>query len=88
MQEVEEYDDDTLIKCPGCGNKILLCDCIMESNIVAKDIEIVKCLCPKCGAVMFEEEYDPDLGVGPDYGDYDPNHAGWDSGDYGDYGGE
>jgi hypothetical protein len=38
-----------------------------------------------------EEDYEGDFGrentgLGPIYGDYDPDHSEWDSGDYGDYG--
>ena len=102
MQEEEEgYNDPVDIwleeqvnkfKCKKCNFKGLKEDCdTTEQNVTTRGGErllIVTYHCPKCGEEVDSDEYPSGLGVGPDYGDFDPDHVGWDSGDYGDYGGE
>ena len=98
-KEEEEFNDPfnewieeeaTKVKCEKCGFEGLKDDCeTTQEDITTADgsyLLIITYLCPKCGGKIEMDDYTGDLGVGPNYGDYDPDHVGWDSGDYGDYG--
>ena len=86
----EEGGMDKVVTCPKCGWVGELWDCPIDFttyNTADEKVEVLQFLCPDCNEVV-DEEQEEVCAIGPTYGDYDPNHAGWDAGDYGDYGGD
>ena len=84
-------EEDVVLTCPKCGwvDERYFCDLTFSSHktVDGELIEITEFLCPDCGTVIHTEE-DEAYSIGPMYGDHNPDHADWDSGDYGNYGGD
>ena len=86
----EDSELKKVVTCSKCGwvGELSLCPTDFTTyNTVNETVEVLQFLCPDCNEVV-DEQQEEVFTVGPAYGDYNPDHAGWDAGDYGDYGGE